>query len=347
MASTSSRLLIVGAGGLGGVIAGTLADRGVPVDLAVRRPAVARLVRERGLVLRDRRGSRPVRERLTVHEGFPAAGPYDFVLLATPPDGAVAAAAAALPLLAPEGRIVALANGLPEERLAPVVGAARLVGAVVAFGASSPEDGVAVRTSEGGFTLGRPGGPADDGVRRLAELLGRAFPVKVTDRLAGVRWSKLAINCAVSALGTAGGERVGPLLRRAFVRRLALEAIGEAVATARAEGVVLEKVGGTVDLAWLALPPDPGPVARLVRHAALLAVGVRYRRLRSSMLAQLERGGVPPIDYLNGEVVARARRHGFAAPVNEALVALVHEQAAGRERPGVAALRGLYERTRQ
>jgi 2-dehydropantoate 2-reductase len=344
--SPSPRILVVGAGGLGGVVAATLADAGVPVELAIRRPEVARLVRERGLVLCDRRGPRTVKDRLAVHQGLPASGPYDFVLLATPPDDAPAAATAAVPLLAPAGRLVMLPNGLPEDRLAPAVGADRLIGAVVAFGASSPEPGVAVRTSAGGFTLGRPGGAADGPVQALAAVLGRVFPVRLTANLAGVRWSKLAINCAVSSLGTAGGTRVGPLLRRAFVRRLALEAIGEAVAVAVAEGVTLEKVGGTVDLRWLALPARPGPLALLARHAVLLAVGFRYRRLRSSMLAQLERGGVPPVDALNGEVAVRARRHGWAAPVNEALVTTIHALALGEARPGVAMLAGLYRRTR-
>lgn len=342
-----ARILVVGAGGLGAVIAGTLAASGVPVGLAIRRPEVARRVREWGLLLHDRRGSRAVRANLTVHDGLPRSDSFDYVLLATPPDGALDAAAAAVPLLRPHGRLVALANGLPEERLAPLVGAGRLIGAVVAFGASSPEPGVAVRTSAGGFTLGRPGGAPDDEVRILAAVLRAAFPVKTTANLAGVRWSKLAINCAVSSLGTAGGARVGPLLRRAFVRRLALEAIGEAVAVARAERVRLEKVGGTVDLGWLALPERPGPVALLARHAVLLGVGARYRRLRSSMLAQLERGAVPPVDALNGEVAVRARRRGLAAPVNEALVGLIHALALGDARPGLPALRALYERTRR
>ena len=35
------------------------------------------------------------------------------------------------------------------------------------------------------------------------------------------------------------------------------------------------------------------------------AVGLRYRRMRSSMLAAIERKRTPAIDFLNGEVVIR------------------------------------------
>ena len=75
----------------------------------------------------------------------------------------------------------------------------------------------------------------------------------LTQNLRGARWSKLALNCAVSALGTIAGERLGPLVRVRRYRRLALEAMTECVAVAKAEGVKLEKVAGTLDLEWIAL----------------------------------------------------------------------------------------------
>ena len=52
-----------------------------------------------------------------------------------------------------------------------------------------------------------------DDVRRIAEILEAVGPVTLTENLRGARWSKLALNCAVSALGTIAGERLGPLVR--------------------------------------------------------------------------------------------------------------------------------------
>jgi 2-dehydropantoate 2-reductase len=193
-----------------------------------------------------------------------------------------------------------------------------------------PEPGRYERTAAGGFQVGRlpaPGesrGALDDDVRRVAELLEAIGPVTLTQNLRGARWSKLALNCAVSSLGTIAGERLGSVVRVRRYRRLALEAMTECVAVARAEGVTLEKVAGTLDLEWIALSDadkaSRGSASLTAKHALLLAVGLRYRRMRSSMLAAIERGRTPAIDFLNGEVVARGNRHGIPTPVNQRIV---------------------------
>src|SRR6476661_4637109 len=96
-------------------------------------------------------------------------------------------------------------------------------------------------------------GAEDEELLRAFEAVG---PVELTDNLRGKRWSKLAINCAISSLGTIGGDRLGALLQHRFVRRLALEIMTEVVQVARRESVRLEKVSGTFDLDWLALTED-------------------------------------------------------------------------------------------
>lgn len=349
METGGARILVVGAGGIGGTIAATLAERGLPLA-CVARGATAEALRLRGFDLEDERGRRLVRGAASIHEA-PPPGPWDLALLAVPPDRLEEAADAALPALAPEGALVCLANGLPEERLAPIAGGDRVLGAVVAWGASSPEPGVYRRTSAGGFTLGRVDGAADPRLASLAALLESVGPCRITSNLRGARWSKLALNCAVSALGLVGGDRLGALLRVRRVRRLALEIMSEAVAVAAAEGVRLEPIAGTIDLQWIALTDaERGAAASaslLAKHGVLLAVGARYRRLRSSMLAALERGRVPPIDRLNGEVVVRARAHGIPAPVNEAVVEAVHALARREARPGLALVERIWAETRQ
>ena len=110
--------------------------------------------------------------------------------------------------------------------------------------------------------------------------------------------------------------------------------MSECVAVAKAEGVKLEKVAGTLDLEWIALTDadraSRGSASLTAKHALLLAVGLRYRRMRSSMLAAIERNRTPAIDYLNGEVVTRGKQHGVPTPVNERIVDTVWEIAKGR-----------------
>ena len=58
----------------------------------------------------------------------------------------------------------------------------------------------------------------------------------------------------------------------------------------------------------------------------------------------LERGRKPEIDWLNGEIVRRGAEHGVPTPLNRELVALVHDIAAKRARPGLESLYGVYLR---
>lgn len=341
----------MGCGGIGGTVAGHLAEVGADVTAVTTNERIAACVRERGFRLSGDGDPRVVQGRIEV--GVPAGETFDLVLLATQPPSVEEAARAALPHLAEDGNMVVLQNGLCEARVAGIAGEHRVIGAIVAWGASMPEPGLYERTAPGGFTLGRPrshDARADDAVRMLGGLLEVIGPVTYTDNLLGARWSKLAINCAISSLGTVAGERLGPLVRSRRLRRLGLEVMTEAVAVATRERVRLEKVAGTIDLEWVALSDAErrriGSAGLTAKHAVLLAVGLRYRRMRSSMLAAIERGRTPSIDYLNGEVVTRARLHGMSAPVNAMVVDTVHAIARGERKPSRELLLEIYERTR-
>ena len=336
----------MGAGGIGGTVAALLTEVGWTVTAVSRNDQIRAAI--------DRAGYRVVEEGeeriIRVIRGAAAPAPegrYDLCLLATQPTNVEEAARAALPHLAGDARVVVLQNGLCEERVGAIVGAQRVVGAIVAWGASMTEPGRYERTAAGGFQIGRLDGGIDTDLRRIAELLEAIGPVTLTQNLRGARWSKLALNCAVSALGTIAGDRLGPLVRARRYRRLALEIMTEAVAVARAEGIALEKVAGTLDLEWIALSDADRAAAASVsltaKHALLLAVGLRYRRMRSSMLAAIERGRTPAIDFLNGELVERGARRGVPTPVNRRVCDAVWAIARGELRSSRDALDRLCE----
>lgn len=319
----------MGAGGIGGIVAATLMEVGAAVTAVSTNNLIRAAVDQKGFRVVDEGEERVVRGWVS-----PAPeGTYDLCVLATQPPNVEDAARTAVPHLADDGEVVVLQNGLCEERIARIVGEHRVIGAIVAWGASMPEPGKYERTAAGGFQIGRLSGEIDDALKHVAERLEAIGPVTLTQNLRGARWSKLALNCAVSALGTIAGERLGPLVRVRRYRRLALEAMTECVDVAKAEGVKLEKVAGTLDLDWIALSDEDraarGSAALTAKHMLLLAVGLRYRRMRSSMLAAIERGRTPAIDFLNGEVVARGGKHGVATPVNERIVQTVWAIAKG------------------
>lgn len=349
-AGEAPKILVVGLGAIGGVIAGHLLEMGQDVTLCTTNAEIAAALRERGV--RVTGDSPPAAMPAPPVIGAVGAGdgPFDFILLATQPPQVEAAARGVAAALADDGRMVCFQNGLCEERVAKLVGPDRVIGAVVAWGASMVEPGVYDRTSSGGFALGKLDGSTDAALEGLSRLLEAVGPVTLTSNLLGARWSKLAINCAISTLGTIGGDRLGTLMRHRHVRRLALDVMTEVVAVARSEHVALEKVSGTLDLDWIALTENErvaaGSPGLLAKHTLLLAVGARYRRLRSSMLAAIERGREPAVEFLNGEIIERGALHGIDVPVNRAARDLVWSIARGQASASHETLRDLYDRTR-
>lgn len=350
MSTVAPRILVVGCGAIGGVVASHLLATGQSVSVLTTNRAIGDALGQHGFRTQSEALTEPIPADEVLFDPGAASHAFDYVLLAVQPPQVREAAQSIVEKLSPEARVVCFQNGLCEELVAPIVGAERVIGAVVAWGASMTGPGEYVRTSAGGFTLGRLDGTRDEPLETLGRLLEAVGPVEITANLSGVRWSKLGINCAVSTLGTISGGCLGPVLKQRHARRLALEIITEAVQVARAEGVRLEKVAGTLDLAWLALSPGEatasGSSSLVAKHALILAVGARYRKLRSSMLAAIERGRPPAVDFLNGEIVRRAERHGISASVNAAARQFVWAIARGERPASTDSLRALYEATR-
>ncbi len=342
------RVLMMGCGGLGGWIAAQLIRDGHDVLGVTHNPAVAEAIRQHGYRLRNGETTEAVHGEAVAE--LAGQGPFDLAFLATPPTTVVDAARAALPALRPDAAIVCLQNGICENRIAAVAGAERVVGAVVGWGASMPQPGVYDRTSAGGFALGRLDGDRDERLDEIAALLRGIGDVDISDNLMGARWSKLAVNCAISALGTIGGDRLGVLIRHRFVRRLGLELMTEAVLTARRQQIRLEKIAGIFELEQVTLTPREALASSspsiAIKHAILLGVGVKFRRLRSSMLAAIERGREPAVDYLNGEVVQHASGLGILAPLNHRVQQTIHAIAAGELRSSTDLLRRVYRESR-
>jgi 2-dehydropantoate 2-reductase len=348
--SSPGRVLVVGCGGIGGIVAAHLIEQGHDTTVLTTNERIAQAIAQNGFRVGGEDSLGAVRGEV-VRELGPGTAPFDFVLLATQPPQVEEAARGALPFLSPSGAMVCFQNGLCEERVAQIAGPERVLGAIVAWGASMVEPGVYDRTSSGGFVIGRLDGQADPRLDRLALLLEPIGPVSTSSNLAGARWSKLAINCAISSLGTVGGDRLGVLLYHRHVRRLALEIMTEVTLVARAAGVRLEKVSGTLDLDWIALTDAEraaaaGTPSLFAKHALLLAVGARYRRLRSSMLAAIERGRPPSIEFLNGEIVTRGQAFGVPTPINAAIREQVLSIAAKKATPSKPLLRAFFDRTR-
>jgi 2-dehydropantoate 2-reductase len=348
----SPRVVVVGCGGIGGVIAARLTRAGIEVTPVTGNASIAEAIAKKGYQIQEttkEKWQTPANQTplVSIQE---AKGLFDVCLIATKATTLPQAVQDALPFLTPEAEIICLQNGLPESHAAKIAQRSRVLGGVVGFGATMKSPGVYECTSAGGLQIGKPYIESPD-LEKVVSLLNQALPTKITQNLTGVRWSKLAINAATSTLGALGGERLWPLLQRRFVRRFVLEIWSELVEVSQAAGISLEKVGGTLDIKRMALNPKErgaklGSASLTLKHSVLLAVGMKFRRMRSSMLVALERGRTPEIDFLNGEIVRQGKTLGVPTPVNARLVEAVHQLMSRQATPSIAFLRSVFEDVR-
>lgn len=348
------RILLMGCGAVGGVIAGGLLHAGYHVELVTHNPTISHAIAEDGLRLTTPSGTRALPAAVCA-DACPDLGGidgrFDIILLAMKATGVEAAAAEIASRVAPDGVVVTLQNGIVEDRVSAVLERAApssrspVIGALVGWGATMHAPGVYEMTSTGETTVGELDGTITDRVTRLKTVLEAAAPTVVTTNIYGALWSKLAINCVVTTLGAVTGQLLGQMLRRADIRRLALAIVSEVIDVATAYDVALEPVAGTLDLRRLYQSPRQRErrfqLAAIPKHAIMSLVGIKFRRLKSSMLQSLERGREPEIDFMNGYVVEKGRQAGLAVPANAALTQMVKEIAAGKRESDPANLASL------
>jgi len=288
---------VIGLGAIGGVTAQRLLGAGLDVSLAAGRHVAA--IRE-------------AFPQAKVGETLPNTQPYDLILLCVRSTEIESALTPAVPQLKADGAVVCLQNGFPEERVARLVGPQRVLGAVIGWSATMVEPGDYVLTGSGSFTLGGD----SRRIEHARMVLQHAFPVHLTRNLAGARWSKLAMNCAMSTLGAVSGLSLAELASHRMVRSLALKVIAEVVDVAHEKGVDLEPVAGIRPDSLVRFPAFVG-------HIILWLAARRRPAQKSGLIARLQQGRPAGIEDLNALI---------DRPLNQALTRQVREIERGERR---------------
>ncbi len=314
------RVLVMGAGAIGSVTGGLMANAGHAVTL-VGRPAHMDAIAASGLRITGIWGEHTV-TTLATHTRVATLPPggFDVVLIAVKSYDTLEATRAVLPLLDEHTLVCSYQNGLGNaETIAALAGWERTVGARVIYGARIPQPGVAEVTVIANPTaLGvyHPGAPADR-VRTLAEAMDTALvPTVYTEAIATMLWGKVAYNCALNPLSALLDVPYGALAETEDTRAIMEEAVQELYAVAAAKGIALEPgtAAGYMELFYGKLLP---PTAA---HYA-------------SMREDFQRRRRTEIEALNGAIARYGKEYGVPCPVNTMLTRLVHarEHALGIE----------------
>ena len=328
-----ARIVVAGAGSIGCYVGGCLAHAGRDVTLLLR-PALAGIIASHGLRISDLDGAdralAPSAIKLATDPAAAFAGAE--IVLVTVKSGDTAAIARLIAEHAPAGVIVvSFQNGVgnADVLLAAVGGMGRVVPGMVPFNVvQSHGDGAAARfhrATSGTILIG--GG--QPGLRQALNVPGAA--VAEHANMGGVMWTKLLLNMN-NALNALSGLPLATQLSDRRWRRTLARQIAEALGVLKAAGIRPVRLEGVA----------PGMIPRILRLPDWLFRAVAGRMLaidpeaRSSMWEDLTRGRPTEIDYLQGAVLALARKHKTRTPVTQGVVRLVKEaEAAKAGSPGL------------
>lgn len=299
------RIAILGAGSLGCVFGGMLAEGGHEVLLVNRNAALVDRLNAQGLTLDMGDAGRRVVPVQAATACTPDA-PVDLLVVLVKSFDTAAALDGARAAIGCNTFLLSLQNGMGhEELMVPFAPPHRLLLGKTYVGGTMTEPGVVIGGAAGRQTFL---GPASGAVTPEMEALAEAFTAaglscEASPRILDLAWNKLLVNVATSGLSALTGLSYGPLYELPEIAATARAAVAEAMEVALAAGARLDFTD----------PDEPW---------ALAAEGLPPG-FKASMLQSLERGRRTEIDFIHGAVVRHGARHDIPTPVNATLVAAV------------------------
>ncbi len=294
-----TRIAILGPGGVGGFLAGTLARSREEVIVVARGSTASALARG-GLHVRSRflGADFAVRPRAVAALGEPVD-----VLLVTPKATGLTAALARI--RSEPALVVPLLNGLAHRKPLSQRFGDRAVAGTIRVESDRPETGLILQTSPFLRVDVASDDPArEPALRALVDVLERAgIPAAVGLSEAQVTWTKLCRLCALALATTAFDLPLGPVRTTPELRAELRACVEEACAVARAEGA------------------DVTPAATMTE------LDDAHDGLTSSMQRDVRAGREPELDAIAGEVIRAGARARVPTPATERLAALVARRA--------------------
>ncbi len=323
---TRSRILVWGAGAIGGTVGAYLVRAGHDVTFVDIVPEHVAAIRGPGLHIHG-----PV-EDFTIQAPalLPAevSGVWDRVFLCVKAHHTVEACRALLPHLAADGYVLSLQNGLCETLIAGAVGPGRTMGAFVNFGADWMGPGSILFGNRGAVVLGEISGAMTPRLAALHALMQAFEPEAIaTPDIWSYLWGKLGYGAMLFAQAL-GDASIADCLARPELLPAWRALGGEAVAVALAEGVAPRGFNGFDPAAF-----RPGATEAQARASvdAMVAFNRPSAKTHSGVWRDLAiRKRQTEVDVQIAPIVDAGARHGLPCPAIRKLVAMIHEVEQGR-----------------
>lgn len=311
------RLLMVGAGGIGGYFAAKLLEAGHQVVLTARGEHL-RAINENGLSVHYQgRELAHQPEALDHHQLAIRYKPDDFDVIVV----ALKATATALVcdelgdwLKQGQSPVLSLQNGVDNEQiLSEAIGDQRVIGGLaVRIGGHIVSPGIIQAEGAAEIVLGVWPKINDDpdGRALMIEMLTTAFnaagiPTRISDDIRYELWRKLVINNGVNPLSALTGLDTRSLTHQPEFSKIVYGAMSETVAASKADGVNLSR-------------KDLDEMFDLISS---------FNAIKTSMLVDKEKGRPLELDSISGAVLWRCEHLGIEAPYTATMHALLMQNA--------------------
>lgn len=302
------RILVVGAGALGGFVGAGLTKAETDVTLFTNNQARAALLNAEGLQI-TRVGEDEANVPVRVVTSVAGLAPFDLVFVAVKTYQTEDALAAVLSATGPHTLFLSMQNGIGNaERIAAMVGAERVICGITYHSIQHAGPGrLNYRAGIKPFQVAPFVGGITPEIEAIGALFRRAgFETAIVPTLDHVVWQKLLHNAVINSVSAVTGLTCREIMADEELLAFMRDLTSEIVAVMRARGVPI------VD--------EEDPFRPLL--GSLKALG----KNRPSMWQDLSRGTRTEVDAINGAIVAEAQRLGLHAPHNAALVHFIHSR---------------------
>ena len=240
-AYSNPKVAVVGAGAMGSLFGGLLAEGGLDVTLVDIWQKHVDAINATGLKMLGHGGERLIPVKAT---SDPSTIDSADVVFSQCKAIYNADAATSVKHLFDNERTVAISfqNGLGnEEEIQSILGDGKVLGGLTAQGANIEEPGAVRNHAELPSTLGEmQGGMSDRAIALARAFTEHGLPTEVSDSIQHNIWKKLMANIGVSGTSAAPNLTLGGIVRVPELKAIAYRAIDEALAVAKAENIDLD-----------------------------------------------------------------------------------------------------------
>jgi 2-dehydropantoate 2-reductase len=291
------KILVVGAGAVGGYFGARLAQAGRDVIFLVRPNRAEQLQRD-GLRILSPHGDLTLQPQ-TVTTGN-IHGPYDLIFLSVKAQVLDQAITDMAPAVGPDTMIYPVLNGMRHmDTLARTFGEHTVLGGVCMVSTDLDEQGRIVQISPmQKLTYGELSGEITPRLRSLDETMRNAgFETELSTGIVQAMWHKWVM---IASLGLVTCLLDGP--------------IGEINAVPDGEQTILQALDECAAIGAACGFPLPQPIAAFLRQSST----TKDSKLTSSMYRDMQKGAGVEVDTILGDLLAHGQKHGLKTPLLQA-----------------------------